>query len=70
MKIKKENISIEPQFIINKTGKKTAVVLDIKTYESILESLEDFYLGAKSEQILQKCDFIDFAKANKRITKK
>lgn len=35
---------IEPQFIINKKGIKTGVYLDIKSYEKLLEEIEDLYL--------------------------
>ncbi len=44
MKPSIENISA--QFIIDKTGKKTAVILDIETFQGLLDELEDFSLSA------------------------
>ncbi|MBP6892762.1 hypothetical protein KBB68_04260 [Candidatus Babeliales bacterium] len=65
MKNKKYN---EPQ-IIN-VGKKRAVVLELELYEKMLETLEDAYLGKKSQEILKKGKFLDFAKTNKKVIKK
>lgn len=45
---------ITPQFIINEKGKKTAVILDIKSFEKLLEEVEDIYLGAISEKALRE----------------
>ncbi|OGB86082.1 hypothetical protein A3J41_03245 [candidate division TM6 bacterium RIFCSPHIGHO2_12_FULL_38_8] len=70
MKQKKMLQDNEPQFIVNNLGKKTAVVLDIKLYEQMLESLEDAYLAAQSEKALKKGEFVDFFKANKKVVKK
>lgn len=44
--------SLKPQFIIDNEGKKTAVVLDIKSYETFLEKVEDLYLGMLATQAL------------------
>ena len=33
------------QFVVDKTGKKTAVILDIETFQHLMDELEDFYLG-------------------------
>jgi len=44
--------SLKPQFIIDNEGKKTAVVLDIKSYENFLEEVEDLYLGMLAAQEL------------------
>ncbi len=32
---------IKPQYIISKKGRKTAVVIDLKDYENLLEFIED-----------------------------
>jgi hypothetical protein len=34
--------NIKPEFIVNKKGNKKAVILSLKEYRNILESLEDF----------------------------
>jgi hypothetical protein len=68
MKNIKKLKNYEPQKI--KIGKKTAVVLDLEVYEKMIESLEDAYLGKKSEAILKKGKFVDFVQANKKLTKK
>lgn len=36
---------IPTHFIVDKTGKKTAVILDIETFQHLIDELEDFYLG-------------------------
>ncbi|MCS6989287.1 MAG: hypothetical protein NZM06_07200 [Chloroherpetonaceae bacterium] len=50
-------ISVEPQFITDKTGKKISVVLPIKVFEAIMEELEEledirFYDEAKKSNEL------------------
>lgn len=37
--------NITPQYIIDEKGKKSAVILNIKIYERLLEELEELYLG-------------------------
>jgi predicted DNA-binding protein len=44
---------ITPQYIIDKKGKKTAIILSIKTYEKLLEEFEDLYLGRVAQEILK-----------------
>lgn len=44
--------AIRPQYILDQTGNKTAVILDIVTFENILEALEDNYLAKIGTQIL------------------
>ena len=68
--MKKENkeiIEISPRYIVDENGKKTEVVLDISTFEQILENLEDLYFGLKAKEALQNGEFIDFDEANKII---
>ncbi len=68
---KKHPLTIAPQYLIDDLGKKTAVQLDIKTFENMLEMLEDAYFGAKAEQALQEDDeILDFHKTYKKILKK
>ena len=68
--MKKEALEISPRYIIDGMGKKTEVILDISTFEKMLESLEDLYFGLHAEQVLQAGEFIDFDEANKKILKK
>lgn len=44
----------EPQYIFDEKGKKIAVVLSVRTYENLIEELEDLCLGKISEVILKK----------------
>ena len=39
-----KKIQIEPRYIVDNSGKKREVILDIKIFEKILEKLEDAYL--------------------------
>jgi hypothetical protein len=68
--MKKHALEISPRYIIDSTGKKTEVVLDISTFEKMLESLEDLYFGLQAEKALEEGEFIDFNEANKKILKK
>ena len=65
-----ETLEISPHYIVDSSGKKTEVILDILTFERMLESLEDLYFGLQAEQVLQEGEFIDFDEANKKILKK
>lgn len=68
--MKKQVLEISPRYIIDSSGKKTEVVLDISTFEQMLENLEDLYFGLKAEKTLAEGEFIDFDEANKKILKK
>ncbi len=46
--------TIKHQYIVDSKGKKTSVVLDIKTFMSIIEELEDFQDVIAAEKILEK----------------
>lgn len=68
--MKKQILEISPQFIIDRTGKKTGVLLDISTFESMLEKLEELYLGLEAEHILKdEKEFSDFEKLKKKLLK-
>lgn len=45
---------LTPQYIVDNTGKKTSVVLDLKTFNLIIEDLEDLYDIREAEKILAK----------------
>ncbi len=70
MNMKKDILEISPTYIVDSTGKKTGVILEISTSERMLERLEDMYFGLKAEQALEEGEFIDFNEANKKIEKK
>lgn len=63
MRSKKEPLKIQPQYFLNNAGKKTTVLLDYKTFEQMLERLEDHYLSAQGAKALEEDDeIIDFKK--------
>ena len=68
--MRKDVLEISPRYIVDSMGKKTEVILDISTFEKMLESLEDFYFGLQAERALENGEFIDFDEANKKIIKK
>lgn len=44
--------TIKPQYIIDSNGNKTGVVLDVQTFTSMVEELEDLYDIMQAEKIL------------------
>lgn len=44
----------QPQYIIDEQGNKTAVILDLKVFNKLLEELEDLYDIAEAEKIIKK----------------
>lgn len=68
--MKKEILEISPRYIVDSSGKKTEVILDVSTFERLLESLEDLHFGLQAEKTLKEGEFIDFDEANKKILKK
>ena len=46
--------TIVPQYIVDSKGKKTGVVLDVKTFRSMVEELEDLHDVIEAEKILAK----------------
>lgn len=63
-------LQLAPRYIVDDSGEKKEVVLDIKIYKKLLEELEDYYLGLEAEKAFREGDFIDFFEANKDILKK
>jgi hypothetical protein len=45
---------IVPQYIVDSNGKKTSVILDLKTFSSMIEALEDLHDIIEAENILAK----------------
>lgn len=71
LKTKTPLSKITPQYIIDKAGKKTGVILDILAFEQLLEEIEDIYFGAKAHKALQENDeFIAHADVKKKIARK
>ncbi|HLW72680.1 MAG TPA: hypothetical protein VKR54_01395 [Candidatus Babeliales bacterium] len=59
---------ITPQYIINKAGKKTSVILDIHEFENLLEHIEDIYFASIAQKALQKeKEFITHNDVKKKI---
>jgi len=46
--------NIRTQYIVNKDGEKTGVILDIKLFNALLQELEDLYDIAQAEKIIEK----------------
>ncbi|MBY0353417.1 hypothetical protein K2W90_03570 [Candidatus Babeliales bacterium] len=45
---------LSTQFIVDKAGKKTGVILDMKTFQNLLEEIEDLYLATLAQAALQE----------------
>ncbi len=55
MKVSKAPITpLTPQYIVDKTGKKKAVILDINSFENLLEEIEDIYFGSLAKLALEQ----------------
>jgi len=64
----KHNLEITPQFIVDHTGKKTGVLLDMLTFDQIMEKLEEFYLRCAAQYELDnQPEFSSFQEAKKRF---
>lgn len=44
----------KPQFLVDETGKTTAVLLDVNAYEALLEELEDAHDIKRAQKIMSK----------------
>jgi hypothetical protein len=62
---------ITPQYIIDKAGKKTGVILDIVSFEKLLEEIEDIYFGSVAQKALQEEDeYITHSDVTKKLARK
>ncbi len=69
--MKKEKLHIDPEYVIDSSGKKTAVILDVKIFEAMLEYVEDEYFAKEALARLKEDDeVLDFYQANKKILDK
>jgi hypothetical protein len=41
------NLKLKEKYILNEKGKKESVILNLKTYEELVEDLEDLYIIAE-----------------------
>ena len=55
-RLKKLLFSIDPQYIVDRAGIKTGVILDITTFEQMIEEIEDMCFGAIAHRALQEED--------------
>lgn len=71
LKTKTPLSKITPQYIVDKAGNKTGVILDILAFEQLLEEIEDIYFGAKAHKALQEDDeIIAHADVKKKLARK
>jgi predicted DNA-binding protein len=62
---------ITPQYIIDKAGKKTGVILDILAFEQLIEEIEDIYFASIAHKALQQEDeYITHTDVKKKIARK
>lgn len=62
---------ITPQYIVNKAGKKTGVILDILAFEKLLEEIEDLYFSSIGHKALQEEDeYITHEDVEKKMSRK
>ncbi len=47
---------LAPQYIVDKSGKKTSVVIDIEKFEQFLDEIEDMYFGLLAKKIVEEDD--------------
>ena len=62
---------LSTQFIVDQKGKKTGVILDIKTFQRLLDELEDFYLATLAEAaLLDRENTVSLEEAKKQLKQK
>lgn len=62
---------ITPQYIVDRAGKKTGVILDILAFEQLLEEVEDIYFGSIARKALQEeNEYIPHTDVKKKIARK
>lgn len=44
----------QPNFLVNEAGKKVGVFLDMKSYEALIEEVEDAYDIKRAEKVMAK----------------
>ena len=62
---------LTPQYIIDKSGNKTGVILDIHSFEQLLKEIEDIYFGSIAHKALQEEEhYIEHATVKKKMSRK
>jgi hypothetical protein len=63
-KVSKIVASLQPEYIVDHNGKKSAVILDIRTFERLVEGIEGLYMGMGllSEKMAKNTE-VEFAPA-------
>ncbi len=46
--------NVKAQYIVNKTGKKMGVILDMKQLKTLFDEIEDLYDMAQAERVIAK----------------
>jgi len=64
----KHILDIHPQFIVDKDGKKTGVIMNIETFEHLIETVEELYFASLAHETLKSKDkFHDFEEFKKKL---
>ena len=45
---------INPKFVVDESGSRVGVFLDIKEFDSLIEELEDLYGAMRAERVVEK----------------
>lgn len=70
--MKKDTLYPNPRFITDDKGNKLEVVLDIATYDKLIDLIEDYYLGQMAQEVLaceDKEEYVDMHEFKKRLLK-
>ena len=69
--MKKNVIELKPRFVLDEQGNRVEVILDIQTYDQLVDHFEDHYLGKMAEEVLaseSKEDFMDLQAFRKALS--
>lgn len=70
--MKKNIVEPKPRFITDEQGNKLEVILDIATYDQLIELVEDHYLSKTAEEVLateSKEEYMDLEDFRKTLVK-
>lgn len=68
--MKQEFLDIHPQFIVDQNGKKTGVIMNIETFQELIEKIEELYFGSLAQDSLKnEAKFNDFNHFKNKILK-
>jgi hypothetical protein len=60
MKKRQNMLEISPQYLVDKSGKKVSVLLDIVTFEQMVELYENLCCGNLAKKALKDNEYIEF----------